>query len=86
MKSIIQIAAPESVPFNSSFFASPAKSPQLMTESDLCAYLRVSRRNLYNWRMSGLIPYVKIGKAVRFRPSDVENALQLMTTQRERKP
>ena len=57
-----------------------------MTERDLCAYLRVSKRNLYCWRMSGLIPYVKIGRAVRFRPSDVENALQQMTTQKERKP
>ena len=29
----------------------------LLTEKDTCAYLRVSKRNLYCWRMAGLIPY-----------------------------
>ena len=35
----------------------------LLTEKDACAYLRVSKRNLYCWRMAGLIPYFKIGRA-----------------------
>jgi len=49
----------------------------LMTEKDTCAYLKVSKRNLYCWRMAGLIPYFKIGRAVRFRKSDLDAALEL---------
>ena len=33
----------------------------------------------YNWRVAGLIPYLKLGKAVRFRLSDVERVLQTLT-------
>ena len=50
----------------------------LLTEKDACAYLRVSKRNLYCWRMAGLVPYFKIGRAVRFRKSEVDAALALM--------
>jgi hypothetical protein len=35
----------------------------------------VSIRNLYCWRMAGLIPYFKIGRSVRFRKSEVDAAL-----------
>ena len=58
----------------------------LFTDNELAAYLRVCRRQLYTWRMSGLIPYIKIGKAVRFRLSDVESALSSKTIQHKAKP
>jgi excisionase family DNA binding protein len=51
---------------------------QLFTEKDACAYLRVSKRNLYCWRMAGLIPYFKIGRAVRFRKTELDAALERM--------
>ena len=64
---------------------SPTDSPrnedlaqQLLTEKEACAYLRVSKRNLYCWRMAGLIPYFKIGRAVRFRRADMDKALDLV--------
>jgi excisionase family DNA binding protein len=41
-------------------------------------YLRVSKRNLYCWRMAGLVPYFKIGRAVRFRKSELDAALERM--------
>jgi excisionase family DNA binding protein len=50
----------------------------LLTEKDACTYLRVSKRNLYCWRMAGLVPYFKIGRAVRFRKSEVDAALERM--------
>jgi excisionase family DNA binding protein len=55
----------------------PAPSP-LLTEKDTCAYLRVSKRNLYCWRMAGLVPYYKIGRAVRFRKAELDAALERM--------
>ena len=48
----------------------------LLTEKDTCAYLRVSKRNLYCWRMAGLVPYYKIGRAVRFRKAELDAALE----------
>jgi hypothetical protein len=50
----------------------------LMTEQKLAAHLKICRRQLYTWRMSGIVPYLKIGKAVRFRAADVANALEKM--------
>jgi excisionase family DNA binding protein len=50
----------------------------LMTEQDLAAHLKICRRQLYNWRMAGLIPYFKMGKAVRFRVADVAAAIERM--------
>jgi len=50
----------------------------LMTEKQVCHLLNVSKRNLYCWRMAGYLPYFKIGKAVRFRRSEVLAALEQM--------
>jgi excisionase family DNA binding protein len=50
----------------------------LMTEKQACVYLNVSKRNLFCWRMAGLVPYFKIGRAVRFRKSEVDAALDRM--------
>jgi excisionase family DNA binding protein len=50
----------------------------LMTEQELAAHLKICRRQLYNWRMAGLIPYFKMGKAVRFRVADVAAAIERM--------
>ena len=53
---------------------------RLLTEGEVCEYLRIKPRQLYAWRMQGLIPYIKIGKALRFRQSEVEAALDRMST------
>jgi hypothetical protein len=51
---------------------------ELVTEAALCRHLKICRRQLYSWRMAGLIPYFKIAKAVRFRVADVVEALERM--------
>ena len=48
---------------------------RLLTEAEVCNYLRIRPRQLYTWRMEGLVPYFKIGKAVRFRKADIDAAL-----------
>lgn len=57
---------------------SPRTELDLMTEQELARHLKICRRQLYNWRMSGLIPYFKLGKAVRFRVVDVAAAIERM--------
>ena len=48
----------------------------LLTEKEVCALLNVSKRNLYCWRMAGYVPYIKIGKAIRYRLSDVDEMIR----------
>jgi hypothetical protein len=50
----------------------------LITEQELARHLKICRRQLYNWRVGGMIPYFKMGKAVRFRVADVVEALGRM--------
>jgi hypothetical protein len=40
--------------------------------------LSTCRRQLDNWRVAGLIPYFKMGKAVRFRVAEVATAIERM--------
>jgi excisionase family DNA binding protein len=56
----------------------PRTELDLITEQELARHLKICRRQLYNWRMSGLIPYFKMGKAVRFRVTDVAAAIERM--------
>jgi excisionase family DNA binding protein len=58
--------------------SSPRIELELITEQELASHLKICRRQLYNWRMAGLIPYFKMGKAVRFRVADVAAAIERM--------
>ena len=51
---------------------------QLLTEKQIAAYLSITPRHLYSWRMAGFIPYYKIGRAIRFRKAEVDEALARM--------
>jgi excisionase family DNA binding protein len=50
-----------------------------MTKAELRDYLRVSDRTVDNYVSGRVIPYIKIGRAVRFRLADVEKALARYT-------
>lgn len=41
--------------------------------NDAAAYLQCSVRTLYNKTSKGEIPYIKKGKALYFRPEEIEN-------------
>jgi len=51
----------------------------LLTDEETCRYLRIRQRQLYAWRMSGIIPFIRIGRSIRYRLSDLEAAIQAMT-------
>jgi excisionase family DNA binding protein len=52
---------------------------RLLTEKEAAEYLRIKVRQLYNWRVSGLIPYIRIGKALRYRKSAIDQTLARFT-------
>jgi excisionase family DNA binding protein len=54
----------------------PRNELELLTEAELSALLKVCRRQLYKWRVAGVIPSFKLGRAVRFRASEVAAALE----------
>lgn len=51
---------------------STAAADRLLTESEAAERLAVSVRTLQQWRVSGGGPlFVKLGRAVRYRPSEL---------------
>jgi excisionase family DNA binding protein len=52
---------------------------RLLTEKETAEYLRIKVRQLYNWRVSGLIPFIRIGKALRYRKSAIDQVLARQT-------
>jgi excisionase family DNA binding protein len=55
------------------------RNERLLTDVEACEYLRIRNRQLYAWRMQGLIPFIRIGRAVRYRQSDLNTALDSLT-------
>lgn len=55
---------------------------RLLTTEETCQMVRVSRPTLHRWKQSGIIPYVKVGKNIRYYESDVR---ELLTTRRRNK-
>ena len=46
---------------------------ELWTEEQVAAYLKIATKTLRQWRcQKKMLPYVKIGRLIRYRRSDVE--------------
>jgi excisionase family DNA binding protein len=55
--------------------------PPPLTKEELARHMRVGLRTVDNWIASRRVPYIKIGRLVRFRLSDVERALKRYTVE-----
>ena len=53
----------------------PEASDGLLDKWELAPKLRISKRSLDNWMKRGWLPYIKLGRSVRFRWSDVVEQL-----------
>jgi hypothetical protein len=51
------------------------------TEAELAVELTVTGRTLRNWRAGRIIPYIKIGRVVRYERASVVAALARQTVQ-----
>lgn len=60
------------------------RDERLLTDEEACEYLRIRNRQLYAWRMQGFIPFIRIGRAIRYRKSDLEAALDCLTVTRSK--
>jgi excisionase family DNA binding protein len=48
---------------------------ELLTTSEVCERLRVTRQTVWRWRKAGLLPAIVIGGTVRFKAVDVDALL-----------
>lgn len=55
--------------------AAPAKADELMSVEELAAYLGVSKDGIYRKTAGNEIPFVKVGRLVKFRRSEVDRWL-----------
>lgn len=55
------------------------RDERLLTDVEACEYLCIRNRQLYAWRMQGLIPFIRIGRAIRYRLRDLDAALDVLT-------
>ena len=55
--------------------------PRLVTVNDAARYLSVSVSTLYGWVYQRRIPFVKVGRALRFEMSDLDNFVERNRTQ-----
>lgn len=49
---------------------------QLLTVEEASKILKVSKKTLYRWLRAGVIPYCKIGKAVRIKQEDLQELVE----------
>jgi excisionase family DNA binding protein len=59
----------------------PAR-PQLLTPEETAVYLRVKTQTLATWRCTQryALPYVRVGRAIRYRLTDVREFIAARTT------
>ena len=49
---------------------------RFMTDKELSAMLKISRRSLQDYRNEGRIPYIQLGGKILYRESDIEQILK----------
>ncbi|MCD7900263.1 MAG: helix-turn-helix domain-containing protein [Bacteroides sp.] len=49
---------------------------RFLTDKEVAARLKVTRRTLLEWRNNGKIAYVQIGGKILYRQSDIQNLLE----------
>ncbi len=58
-------------PINTLGLAATASTDEILEKPETAGRLKVSPRTLDEWMRKGWVPYLKIGKTVRFRWADV---------------
>lgn len=50
-----------------------------LTTEEACKMARVSRPTLHRWKSNGLLPFIKVGKNIRYKKSDLTELLKTKT-------
>jgi excisionase family DNA binding protein len=49
---------------------------QLLTDSEVAKKFNVSLRTVIDWRNQGKLPYLRIGRSIRYRPESITALLE----------
>jgi excisionase family DNA binding protein len=49
---------------------------QLLTDKGVAEKLSVSTRTIIDWRNAGKIPFIRIGRSIRYRPESIAAVLE----------
>lgn len=52
------------------------RGERFLTDKELSAMLKISRRSLQDYRNEGRIPYIQLGGKILYRESDIEQILK----------
>lgn len=63
-------------PETTALSAVPLDPFQHLKARDVCRILNISLRTLAEWQRKGIMPHIKIGRAVRYRVADLKTALE----------
>jgi excisionase family DNA binding protein len=55
------------------------ESWELLTPEELCSLLKIKKQRLYEWVHLGRIPYLKVGRFLRFSRSRIQEWLESQT-------
>ena len=53
---------------------------QLIDINELSSRLNIAKGTLYNWVYLRRIPYVKLGRALRFDPNEIDRIVRISST------
>jgi excisionase family DNA binding protein len=56
-----------------------SKEKQLMDTNEASEFLGISKNTLYEWVVQNKVPYIKVGRLVKFRKGDLEEWLKKRT-------
>ena len=65
--------------FDTTHYGEEMQANHYTTEEELARELRVSQRHLINLRNRRLIPFVRLGRLIRYNRAAVEKAIQKLT-------
>lgn len=49
---------------------------ELLTPDEVVKILKITKRTLYHYTKSGIIPFVRLRKRIRFRKEDIDQFIQ----------
>jgi len=75
-KDVLNCAMPQKTPINPPSLSATASADEILDKPETAERLKISTRTLDIWMHTGRVPFLKIGKTVRFRWSHVLEHLQ----------
>jgi excisionase family DNA binding protein len=57
-----------------------SKDTQLIDINELSSRLNIAKGTLYNWVYLRRIPFVKLGRALRFDPNEIDRIVRISST------